>query len=89
MRKALSAAVLVLGTLVVTGAYATEVEEHHSSSYDSKTVESQPEVRERTTVETVPPAQRDSETIVREGDKHHDGDEKVETKSKTKVEHDD
>ncbi|HEY2386979.1 MAG TPA: hypothetical protein VGK30_08465 [Candidatus Binatia bacterium] len=79
-----------LAAVAMTSAGAETVEEHHSS-YDSKTVESAPVVREHTTVETVPAPQvqkRTSETIVKDG-KDHDSDTKIETKSKTKVEHDD
>ena len=91
MRRALSVSIVALGILAVTAACADETIEEHHSSYDSKTVESAPAVHERTTVETVPAPQaekRTSETIVKEGKDHHD-DSKVETKSKTTVEHDD
>jgi hypothetical protein len=91
MRRTLSLAIAALATLALTSAYAETIEEHHSDSYDSKTVESPPVVREHTTVETVPAPQvqkRTTETVVKDG-KDHDSDTKVETKTKTKVEHDD
>jgi len=91
MRRAFTLGVAALAALTVTAADAETIEEHHSSSYDSKTVEQPPVVREHTTVETVPAPEvqkRTSETIVKDGN-DHDSDTTVETKSKTKVEHDD
>ena len=94
MRKALSlAAAASIAAFVAAPIIATaeEIEEHHSSTYNSEhtTVESAPAVRERTTVDTMaaPPVEqrRDTETIVQHG-KPHDSKRKVE--SKTKVEED-
>jgi len=89
MRRAFTLGIAALAALAVTAAHAETVEEHHSSSYESKTVEQPPVVREHT-VETVPApeVQKRTETVVKDG-KDHDSDTKVETKSKTKVEHDD
>ena len=90
MRRPFFLAMAALAVLVVTAAHAEMTEEHHTSS-DSKTVDSGPAVRERSTVETAPAPQaerRTSETVV-EKDKGHESDSEVETKTKTKVEHDD
>jgi hypothetical protein len=83
--------IAALATLAITAAHAETVGEHHNSSYDSKTVEAAPVVWEHTTVETVPAPEiqkRTTETVVKDG-KDHDSDTKIESKTKTKVEHDD
>jgi hypothetical protein len=90
MRRAFSLSMAALAVLVATAAYAETTEEHHTSTSDSKTVDSGA-VRERSTVETAPANQaerRTSETVV-EKDKGHESDSEVETKTQTKVEHED
>ncbi len=85
---AASLAAFVAAPVIVS---AEEIEEHHSSTYNSErtTVESAPAVRERTTVETVlAPAveqRRESETIVKKGHPH---DSKRKVESTTEVEED-
>src|ERR1051326_2782375 len=78
MRRAFTLGIAALAAVAVTAAHAETVEEHHSSSYESKTVEQPPVVREHTTVETVPApeVQKRTETVVKDG-KDHDSDTKV------------